>query len=142
MRVTFEHERLLVLLISVHSFVVGLMLLLAPEWAVRFGGWAGIDPPFFVRQAGIFHLVLVCGYLIEHVRYRGVHLLVTAKLIALVFLLVASILDQVPWAVPACGLADGAMAAAVLVVHRAVLAHSIPSREATSAPSSSNVSIT
>jgi hypothetical protein len=115
-------ERWLVLLIAVHSLAVGVMLLAAPQWAIRFGGWDHAEPSFFVRQAGVFHVVLVIGYLIEHLRYQGVLLLVSAKSTAVVFLVAASLLDQVPWAVPISAAGDGAMALLAWLVHRRVAA--------------------
>jgi len=108
-----RHLRGLVLLISAHSLAVGAILMAVPEWAVRFAGWSGVDPLFFARQAGVFHVVLVSGYLIEYFRYRGVLLLVTAKAIALVFLVGLSLLEPTAWAVPFSGVADGVMGAAV-----------------------------
>lgn len=109
----------LVLLIAAHSLGVGAILLLAPEWAIRFGGWGTIQPVFFARQAGIFHVVLVCGYLIEFFRYDGVTLMVSAKSIAIVFLLGAWLLGETAWAVPLSGVADGVMGATVWLVDRA-----------------------
>jgi hypothetical protein len=121
MKLTSLHERWLILLIVAHTAGVGCILLFVPEWGLRFGGWKeGINPLFFARQAGIFHFVLVCGYLIEYFRYRGVSLLVTAKTIALVFLLLMAVIDDVPWAVPFSGVADGAMGLVAFLVHRRV----------------------
>ena len=51
MRFTEKHEHILIILISLHSCIVGLMLLFAADWAVRFAGWAGADPIFFIWQA-------------------------------------------------------------------------------------------
>ncbi len=111
-------ERWLVVLVALHSVGVGLILLAAPEAGVRFGGWPGAEPLFFVLQAGVFHFVLAAGYLLEHVLYRGISLLVVAKLSALVFLTACWIFMDVPWSVPFSGFADGAMGLAVLAVHR------------------------
>ena len=118
MRLTFTHERILVLLISAHSLMVGGMLFFTPAWAVRFGGWPEVDELFFVRQAGVFHFVVVAGYLIEHCRYRGVTFLVVTKTIAVVFLAFMAACNGAPWAVLASGVGDGLMALAVLIVHR------------------------
>jgi hypothetical protein len=118
MRITEAHLRWLVLLISAHSLGVGAILLLVPEWAVRFAGWPGVDPVFFARQAGIFHVVLVAGYLIEYYRYRGVVLMVTAKSIAVVFLVGLWLIDDTPWAVPFSGVADGIMGGLVWLAAR------------------------
>jgi hypothetical protein len=111
------HERLLVALICIHSLGVGVLLMAAPEWAVRFGGWAGVDPTFFARQAGIFHVVLVFGYALEYIRSRTVGFLVTAKITAFVFLVAMCVLTDVPWAVPVSGVSDGAMGFLAWWVH-------------------------
>jgi hypothetical protein len=112
-------ERALVVLIAVHSIVVGLFLVLAPEWGARFGGFGPVQPLFFARQAGAFHFVAATAYLLEHFRYRGVLLLVVTKSVAVVFLLVMTALDSVPWVVPLSGVADGLMGLAVVLLRRA-----------------------
>jgi len=120
MKVTETHERILIFLISLHSIIVGLMLLFAADWAVRFAGWAGADPIFFIWQAGAFHFVLATGYLVEYSRSQTITLLLIAKSIAFVFLIGGSLLVQTPWSVWFSGFADGAMALTAFLVHRAV----------------------
>ena len=120
MRLTETHERILIFLISLHSIIVGLMLLFAADWAVRFAGWAGADPIFFIWQAGAFHFVLATGYLVEFSRSQTISLLLIAKTIAFVFLIGGSLLVETPWSVWFSGLADGAMALVAFLVHRAV----------------------
>ena len=112
-------EGLLVGAIALHSYGVGFILVLAPGWALRFAGWASLGPPFFPVQAGIFHLVLATGYLLEYRRHHGVSLLLVAKTTAFVFLMGATVLGGVPWAVPVSGMADGLMGLAAALVHRA-----------------------
>jgi hypothetical protein len=120
MHLTQRHERLLVAFVALHSAVVGLLLILAPGLAAQLGGWERIDPAFFGRQAGVFHIVLAAGYLMVFARYRGVRLIVIAKSSAFVFLLAHTVLDPLPWAVPASGVIDGLMARVVWWVHRQV----------------------
>jgi hypothetical protein len=108
----------LVYLIALHSALVGLMLLAFPEWSVRFAGWAGADPWFFPRQAGIFHFVVVIGYLGEWRRHRGVSLMVATKGIAFAFLMGAWLEGESAWSVPFSGVSDGLMGLAVALVHR------------------------
>jgi len=112
-------ERWLVHLIALHSLLVGTMLLLAPAWAARFGGFGEASPLFFPRQAGVFHFVVVVGYLGEYHRHRGVALLVTTKAIAVLFLGAAFLAGETAWSVPLSALGDGAMGLAVALVHRA-----------------------
>ena len=120
MRFTEKHEHILIILISLHSCIVGLMLLFAADWAVRFAGWAGADPIFFIWQAGAFHFVLATGYLLEYSRSQTISLLLVAKTIAFVFLIGGSLLAETPWSVWFSGFADGAMALTAYLVHRAV----------------------
>ena len=110
----------LVVLIAAHTFTVGAALLAVPEWALRFGGWAAIPPLFFPRQAGVFHLVLGTGYLVEFRRTRGIVLLLTAKACATVFLLGASVFSGVPWFVTFAGVADGLMGASAVAARALV----------------------
>jgi hypothetical protein len=120
MQFSEAHEKLLVRLIALHSVIVGTMFLLAPDWTMKFAGWQSISPVFFAYQAGIFHVVLAVAYLLEYRQYRGVSILVTAKVIAFVFLITATIIDPIPWAVWTSGIIDGIMALVVWWVHRKV----------------------
>ena len=124
MHLTETHERILVFLISLHSIIVGIMLLFFGEWAVRFAGWAGADTIFFIWQAGVFHFVLVAGYVVEYSRHRSISLLVIAKTTAFVFLVGGSLLADTPWSVWFSGIFDGAMALTAFLVHRAVTRNS------------------
>jgi hypothetical protein len=112
-------ERALVVLIALHSVVVGLLLTFATDWGARFGGFPSPVPLFFPRQAGAFHFVVAAIYLVEYFHYRGALLLVMTKSIAVVFLFLTATLDSVPWVVPLSGVGDGLMAVAVVLVRRA-----------------------
>jgi hypothetical protein len=120
MQLSEGHEKLLVSLIALHSTIVGAMFLMAPDWTMKFAGWQGIEPIFFAYQAGIFHIVLAIAYLLEYHQYRGVSILVSAKIIAFIFLITATIIDPIPWAVWTSGVLDGVMAVVVWWVHRNV----------------------
>jgi hypothetical protein len=111
-------ERWLIMLIVLHTFGVGIVLLGAPQWAARFFGWGEVTPLFFPRQAGVFHFVLAIGYLREYFRWRSVALLVTAKSMAFLFLVSTAVLDGSPWVVPFSGVADGLMGLVAYVMHR------------------------
>jgi hypothetical protein len=97
-----------VILVAAHSAAVGVALAAFPEWATAFGGFGPVRPLFFARQAGVFHLVLAAGYLLE-LRRGGVALLVTAKSVAAVFL-TASWLSGAPgWSIPFSAAGDALM---------------------------------
>lgn len=120
MTLTRTHERVLITLIALHSAAVGSMFLAAPDWTMRFAGWRGIDPIFFAYQAGVFHFVLALAYVIEHRRYNGIAILLMAKSIAFVFLITATLVSSIPWAVWTSGVLDGVMALVVWWVHRQI----------------------
>ena len=111
-------EPVLIVLIVLHSCVIGALLLFATRFSLRFAGWDEIPPLFFPRQAGVFHFVVAAGYLAEYLRCRGVTLLLIAKCTAFCFLLAMTLLGPVPWAVSFSGALDGVMAATVYLVHR------------------------
>jgi len=128
-------ERWLVHLVALHSLAVGAMLLAAPAWAARFGGWDHVAPLFFTRQAGAFHFVVVVGYLGEYWRYGGVRLLVATKAMATLFLAAVWLAGESAWSVPFSAAGDAAMGLAVAFAHRART--SGPSSTAVAPPSRS-----
>jgi len=112
-------EKWLVVLIAIHSYAVGFFLLFFTRWGADFGGWGEVVPLFFARQAGVFHFVVATGYLNEYFRYRGVTLLLTTKVIAVLFLVsMMMVAEPAPWTIGPSALADGAMALVAYLVHR------------------------
>lgn len=112
----------LVVLVALHSLGVGVVMLGAPAWVARFGGWGAADPLFFVRQGGAFHLILATAYVAELRRHGTVRLLVLAKGVAVVFLGSLWLAGESAWAVPFSALTDGAMGLVVLWAHARVAA--------------------
>lgn len=112
-------ERCLIVLVALHSAIVGIILLGFPSWAAEFGGWGNINDVFFIRQGGAFHIVVAIGYVMEYFRHRTVSLLLTAKTLATFFLVFSWLVDlSGAWALPLAALGDGLMAVVVLWVHR------------------------
>ncbi len=120
LKLTTTHEKILIGLIALHSFIVGIMLMFFSEWAVAFAGWDGADPIFFIWQAGAFHFVLAAGYVVEYKQHGTINMLLIAKSSAFVFLIGGSLIADTPWSVWFSGFADGAMALVAYLVHRAV----------------------
>lgn len=111
-------ETPLIVLIALHSVGVGIGALLFAGPGTRFGGFGEVTPHFFVRQVGIFHVVVAIAYLWDWFRHGSVGLLMITKTIAVVFLAAMMALDRLPWVVPFSLVADGLMAVAVWIVHR------------------------
>src|SRR5512140_781079 len=126
-------ERLVVHLVALHSVAVGLGLIFLTRWGAAFGGWPAVSPLFFARQAGIFHFVVVAGYLLEYHRTGGVTFLLTTKAIAVAFLLAMTAVDGGPWLVPASAAGDAAMGAVVWVLHRRAVAARAPASRGSAA---------
>lgn len=112
-------ERLLpplVALIVLHSAVLGLAAVVAPDWGLRFTGFGGASPMFFARQVGVFHVVVAIAYAMEWFRYRGVSILLMAKTTAVCFLGLELARGPQPWIVPVSLAGDAAMAIAVALL--------------------------
>jgi hypothetical protein len=108
-----EREGLLVLLIALHSYGVGLMLLFASAFALRLGGWGDEGTLFFARQGGVFHLVIATFYLVDYFRRDSILPIVIAKTIAVVFLFWLAALGE-PWLVWMSAVVDLLMLLSVL----------------------------
>ena len=117
-RSPLDIERIFVVLVAIHSFAIGIALLAIPEWGARIGGFGHLEPLFFARQGGAFHVVVAIGYVMEHLRHRTMTLLLLAKCLAVVFLVTTSVTCPVPWVVPLSAAGDGLMALAALVIRR------------------------
>ena len=107
-----------VVLVALHSYVVGAFLLFATEWGARFGGFGAISPLFFARQAGIFHFVIATAYLVERFVHGGVVVLVLAKATAVVFLVAMWAVGVEAWSIPLSAAADAAMGAVTVLLAR------------------------
>lgn len=112
-------ETWLIVLISVHSYVVGFFLMFLTRWGAAFGGWGNVSPLFFARQAGIFHIVVGTGYLYDYFRHGAVTFLLITKILAVLFLAsVMMVAEPAPWAIPLSAVGDGAMGLVAYLVHR------------------------
>ncbi len=77
-------------LVALHSFIVGINLILFPtEWMTEFG-FAQISEQFFKIQGGVFHIVMAVAYTLAGWRPKEYKVLIifsiTAKFMATVFL--------------------------------------------------------
>jgi hypothetical protein len=109
-------ESLLVAVAIVQGIVLGAWLGLLPDSALRAGGF----PPsgaFFVRWAGVLHLVLATGYVLEWVRFRRTALLVVAKAATAAFLALVWIADGLPRLLVLAIVLEAALATAAALLH-------------------------
>jgi hypothetical protein len=109
-------ESLLVALAILQGLVIGAWLGLLPGSALRAGGF----PPsgaFFVRWAGVLHVVLSAGYALEWTRFRRTTLLVVAKAATAAFLALAWIADGLPRLLVAAIALEAAIAVVAALLH-------------------------
>ena len=110
-------EKLGVVLVALHSYLIGLMLVFGTSWVLDFAGWYEVSHMFFPRQSGAFHLILATGYWVEYRRHGTIGLMLLAKSVAVVFLLIMSPWKEA-WSVPFSGVFDGLMLVGMFGVHR------------------------
>jgi len=108
-------------LIGLHSFSVGIGLMVMPD---NFMSFFGFDPPFerfFSTQAGIFHIVLCVAYFLSAMnidRYRHFILFtITAKFMATAFLIFYFVFVKNIWVVALSGILDGLMGTVVWKIY-------------------------
>ncbi len=115
--------KLLLWLLAVHSFVVGLGLIVLPSAALSSFGFALEVEPFFRVQGGVFHIVMSVAYLLAAValdRFAALVLFaIAAKLMAAVFLFVYYFAVDGVWIVLLSGIGDGLMGIALQLALRA-----------------------
>ena len=104
-------------LIALHSFLVGIALIVTPASVFSYFGYAAISEKFFPVQGGVFHIVLSIAYTMAALdvihQGRMVMLTISAKIIAGVFLFTYYILISSIWMVLVSGLVDSLMAVLV-----------------------------
>jgi hypothetical protein len=79
----------------VQALILGVWLGIFPAAALRAGGFPAA-PLFFVRWAGVLHLVLAVGYGLEWTRFRRTTLLIAAKGIIAAFITITWMGEGVP----------------------------------------------
>jgi len=113
----------LLYLIALHSFCVGLALIILPLSTLEYFGYAGYAGNFFKAQGGIFHIVMSIIYIVAaRDVYKNrilIYLTLAAKFIATVFLLGYYFIFEQIWMVLASGIGDFLMGICVLILWRA-----------------------
>jgi hypothetical protein len=112
----------LLYLIALHSFCVGLALIILPLSVLEHFGYEGYTGDFFKVQGGIFHVVMSIIYFIaarDIDKFRIlIYLTLTAKFIATIFLFGYYFIFEQIWMVLISGIADFLMGLCVLLLWR------------------------
>ncbi len=126
---------LILWLVAIHSFLVGVGLILRPATLMQLFAFSPCSERFFPVQGGVFHIVMVVAYIIAATDVDRYHYLVVysviVKAIAAVFLLTYFLaVDNIPL-VLASGAGDGAMG---VVIYLALRSYSTSKMKPNSTP--------
>lgn len=115
----------LLYLISLHSFCVGLALIILPLSTLEYFGYEGYAGNFFRAQGGIFHIVMSIIYIVAARDVDKnrilIYLTLTAKFIATIFLLGYYFIFEQIWMVLVSGIGDFLMGICVLLLWSAYM---------------------
>lgn len=109
-------ELLLVGVAVAEGALVGAWLGALPALALRAGGFPPA-PLFFVRWAGVLHVLLGVGYALEWLRFRRVTLLVAAKAATALFLVATLVGEGLPSLMSLALVIESVMAIAGALLH-------------------------
>lgn len=102
--------KVFLVLVTIHSFCVGLGLILIPIDAYEFFGFYGYHGSFFKIQAGVFHIVMCGAYVSAALDPAGNRIMIRfaifAKMVATVFLISYAVFIDMVWMVTASGVFD------------------------------------
>lgn len=111
--------RLFLWFMAIHSFIVGLLLLVLNGEMIGFFGFAGGEA-FFRIQGGVFHLVMCVAYCLAALRPYGgrplIILIIAAKFMAFAYLLIYYFVADPILVLLLSGIGDGLMGLAVLLL--------------------------
>lgn len=109
-------------LVALHSFLVGLGLILLPSSAFEYLGFNSTFDRFFSTQGGVFHIAMSVGYSLaayDIKRYKALVLFsVIIKLIAAVFLFLYFVLMSSKLLIIASGISDLIMGICIVLLFR------------------------
>ena len=109
--------RLVIFLVSLHSFVLGFTMMVFPSSFLALVGWPALEGPFFPSQAGIFLMLLSLAYFLG-LEHRGmVRFIILSKMAALAFLLFHFLFLGAPSVILPTALLDGVMGSALWVLY-------------------------
>jgi hypothetical protein len=110
---------LLLILVAIHSFCVGVGLIIRPAELMELFGFGMCYERFFPTQGGVFHIVMAVGYLMAAYnvdQYRCLVIFsIIVKIMATVCLFTYFIAVEQIWLVLMSGFSDGLMGMAIYV---------------------------
>jgi hypothetical protein len=114
--------KIFLILVALHTFCVGLGLILIPLDYFDLFGFHAYSGNFFKIQAGVFHIVMCLAYALaamDPVRNRiMIRFAIFAKMMATVFLISYAVFIDMVWMVMASGVFDFIMGLVLIWFHK------------------------
>ncbi|HET55512.1 MAG TPA: hypothetical protein ENN33_09890 [Ignavibacteria bacterium] len=108
--------------VAIHSFVVGVGLIVLPLPLLKFFGYGVCAERFFPSQGGVFHIAMAVGYAMGAYNLKSYECLIIfsiiVKFMATVFLFTYFFLVSSIWLVLLSGISDFLMGLIVLILYR------------------------
>jgi len=108
-------------LVAVHSFLVGIGLIVLPSSAFEFLGFNPTFERFFSTQGGVFHIAMSVGYAMagyEKIKYKQLIVFsIIVKFIATVFLISYFLIISSQWLILMSGISDFLMGIIILYLY-------------------------
>jgi len=119
---TVNKLSLILLLVGIHSFVVGLLLIIRPDNVFSFFGFNMVNEPFFPFQGGIFHIIMSIGYILGALnpdRFSGLIIFsIIVKISAAVLLTFYFFITGSALIILLSGIADGLMGLFIYLIYK------------------------
>ena len=116
------------MLVAIHSLIVGILLIFFPASVMGNFGYDNINEPFFMRQGGVFHLVMCVAYVMAAYYYMHQRTLIVfsiiAKMIATIFLFFYYFFISQIWMVLFSAFGDAFMAVLIFILYKFELDYS------------------
>lgn len=112
-------------LVAIHSFLVGIGLIVLPSSFFELLGFEKTFDRFFSTQGGVFHIAMAFGYAIaayDKIKYHQLIVFsIIVKFIATIFLINYFLFITSLWLIIFSGISDFIMGAVILYLYRQLL---------------------
>lgn len=109
-------------LVALHSFLVGVGLIVFPPSLMDFFGYGTCTERFFPSQGGVFHIAMAVGYAMAAYNLKRYECLIifsiVVKFLATAFLFIYFIFVSSIWLVILSGISDFLMGLIILILYR------------------------
>jgi len=120
-------------LVAIHSFLVGIGLIVLPSSTFEFLGFDPTFVRFFSTQGGVFHIAMAVGYAMagyDKIKYEQLIVFtIIVKFIATIFLITYFVFISSLWMIILSGISDLLMVVIVRYLYKALIKESYFDRE-------------